>query len=77
MLSAAIVIGALRVNSKPIVIKGFVGKEETDSHNMSVAVKLANNMVVHPYQYILTLEAPITTAADDIHKCFIIVFQRK
>ena len=26
---------------------------------------------------ILTLKAPITTAADDIHKYFFIVFQRK
>ena len=25
----------------------------------------------------LTLEAPVTTAADDFHKCFFIVFQRK
>ena len=25
----------------------------------------------------LTLQAPITTAADDIHKYFFIVFQRK
>ena len=25
----------------------------------------------------LTLKAPITTAADDIHKYFFIVFQRK
>ena len=28
-------------------------------------------------QMMLTLEAPITTAADDIHKYFFIVFQRK
>ena len=27
--------------------------------------------------YPLTLKAPITTAADDIHKYFFIVFQRK
>ena len=27
--------------------------------------------------YLLTLEVPITTAADGIHKYFIIVFQRK
>ena len=26
---------------------------------------------------LLTLKAPITTAADDIHKYFFIVFQRK
>ena len=26
---------------------------------------------------VLTLKAPITTAADDIHKYFFIVFQRK
>ena len=28
-------------------------------------------------QTVLTLQAPITTAADDIHKYFFIVFQRK
>ena len=27
--------------------------------------------------FLLTLKAPITTAADDIHKYFFIVFQRK
>ena len=27
--------------------------------------------------YRLILKAPVTTAADDIHKCFFIVFQRK
>ena len=28
-------------------------------------------------QHLLTLKVPITTAADDIHKYFFIVFQRK
>ena len=27
--------------------------------------------------YILTLRSPIKTAADDVHKCFCIVFQRQ
>ena len=29
------------------------------------------------HRYILTLKTPVTTAADDIHKYFFIVFQRK
>ena len=37
----------------------------------------ASQYVVYIAKGLLALKAPITTAADDIHKYFFIVFQRK
>ena len=50
---------------------------------IEILTKMAKDSIssIHPslnYHYnILTLKAPIMTAADDIHKYFFIVFQRK
>ena len=40
-------------------------------------MKIAELLVPSTVKTVLTLKVPITTAADDIHKYFFIVFQRK
>ena len=40
-------------------------------------IPLSEEMCISNLDLLLTLKAPITTAADDIHKYFFIVFQIK
>ena len=39
-------------------------------------MKMAELLPRNVYLFTLTLKEPVTTAADDIHKYFFIVFQR-
>ena len=50
---------------------------EIQSANLTFAAIFSPNNLQIPLYSALTLKALITTAADDIHKYFFIVFQRK
>ena len=55
------------------------GDDESEVRGVSIHIIIGDINISSPRSVnkVLTLKAPITTAADDIHKYFFIVFQRK